>query len=99
VDSEQPTRRVLGPKPLVITITDSLPSVREGVRPEDYCMMVETCRGYAKGFIYYLRLIVHIFYQLFETSGELTRSLIHSVACATKNILMLGSLLYCQWNS
>lgn len=45
--------------PPVITITDGLLSVDEGVRPEDYCMMVETCRGYAKGFIYLLRLMVY----------------------------------------
>jgi hypothetical protein len=58
-DPEQPTQRILGPKPPVITITDGLLSVVEGVRPEDYCMMVETCRGNAKGFIYLLRLIVY----------------------------------------
>jgi hypothetical protein len=44
--------------PPVITITDVLLSVDEDVRPGDYCMMVETCRGCAEGFIYYLRLIV-----------------------------------------
>jgi hypothetical protein len=53
----------LDPNPPVITVTDGLLSVDEGVRPEDYCMMVETCRGYAKGFIYVfiylLRFIVY----------------------------------------
>jgi hypothetical protein len=35
-------------------------------------MVVEKCRGYAEGFIYYLRFIVRLFYYLYETSRELT---------------------------